>query len=144
MSSIQALKIILADSYALYLKTQNYHWNVTGTEFKTLHLLFEDQYQELAESIDEIAERIRILGQKVPALSDFIKLSSISNAHTDFNSVQMLKDLAKDQEIMVTNLNIGLKIVQKASDEASADLIVGRITIHEKNRWMLVSSITEA
>lgn len=141
MTSINALEIILANSYALYLKTQNYHWNVTGKEFRSLHLLFENQYEELAKSIDEIAERIRTLGQKIPALSSFIKLTTISDAKANLSSIDMLKDLVNDQDILIENLNQSLKIVQKLFDEATADLIVGRIKVHQKNKWMLVSSI---
>lgn len=135
------LEIILADSYALYLKTQNYHWNVTCPEFRSLHLLFEGQYKDLAEAIDEIAERIRILGSKVVEMSELIKLSSISDADSKSNDIEMLKGLAKDQQIIVDNLNKGIKIAQKSGDEGTADIFIQRLKVHQKNHWMLVSSI---
>ncbi len=91
---------ILADSYALYFKTQNYHWNVEGAEFRSLHLLFEGQYEDLAESLDELAERIRSLNAKVPALSDLIKLASIDEANLNATANEMLKSLTKDQDII--------------------------------------------
>lgn len=141
MTVIEALEKILADSYALYLKTQNYHWNVTGTEFRSLHLLFESQYTELAEAIDEIAERIRALGIKVPKLSEFIKLASVSEADSNLDSSSMIMDLAKNQDILISSLNNGLKISQKSGDEGTSDIIIQRIKIHEKSRWMLISSL---
>lgn len=141
MTVIKALEKILADSYALYLKTQNYHWNVTGTEFRSLHLLFESQYTELAEAIDEIAERIRALGVKVPKLSEFIKLASVSEADSNLDSSSMIMDLAKNQDILITSLNNGLKISQKSGDEGTSDIIIQRIKVHEKSRWMLISSL---
>lgn len=141
MTVTEVLEKILADSYALYFKTQNYHWNVTGTEFRSLHLLFESQYTELAEAIDEIAERIRTLGKKVPKLSKFIKLASVSEADWDLDSPAMITDLAKSQDTILASLNDGLKISQKSGDEGTADMIIQRIKVHEKNKWMLVSSL---
>ncbi len=141
MTITDNLKVILADSYALYLKTQNYHWNVTGPEFKTLHLLFEDQYNELSDAIDEIAERIRALDSQVGKFSEFIKLSSISEATANIKSSKMLEDLVRDQDIIISTLTNGLKIAQQSSDEASADIIIQRIKSHQKNKWMLVSSL---
>jgi starvation-inducible DNA-binding protein len=141
MTIITNLEIILADSYALYLKTQNYHWNVTGQEFKSLHLLFEEQYKDLINAIDEIAERIRALDAKVTKISKFIKLATVTEADSNLRAMAMVQDLAKDQDIIVTTLTNGLKIAQKFGDEASADIIIQRIKIHQKNRWMLVSSL---
>ena len=112
MQVVKALEQILADSYALYFKTQNYHWNVEGTEFRSLHLLFEGQYEDLAESLDELAERIRTLGVTVPALSSLIKLASISELDPNVSASEMLKSLVKDQEIMRDTLYKGLKIAQ--------------------------------
>lgn len=141
MQVIKALEQVLADSYALYLKTQNYHWNVKGAEFRSLHLLFEGQYEDLAESLDELAERIRTLDAKVPALSNLIKLASISEPNPNASANEMLKSLVKDQEIIRDTLYKGLKIAQSEGDEGTADMIIGRIKVHEKNRWMLKSSI---
>ncbi|BBJ32265.1 DNA starvation/stationary phase protection protein [Rickettsia asiatica] len=141
MQVVKALEQILADSYALYFKTQNYHWNVEGAEFRSLHLLFEGQYEDLAESLDELAERIRSLSAKVPALSDLIKLASIDEANPNATANEMLQSLTKDQDIIRDTLYKGLKAAQAESDEGTADMIIGRIKVHEKNRWMLKSSI---
>lgn len=141
MKVIKALEQILADSYALYFKTQNYHWNVEGAEFRSLHLLFEGQYEDLAESLDELAERIRTLGAKVPALSTLIKLASINEPNPNAMSDEMLESLVKDQDIVRNTLYQALKIAQAEGDEGTADMIIGRIKVHEKNRWMLKSSI---
>lgn len=141
MQVIKALEQVLADSYALYFKTQNYHWNVEGAEFRSLHLLFEGQYEDLAESLDELAERIRTLDAKVPALSNLIKLASISEPNPNASANEMLKSLVKDQDIIIDTLYKGLKIAQSEGDEGTADMIIGRIKVHEKNRWFLKSSI---
>lgn len=141
MQVVKALEQILADSYALYFKTQNYHWNVEGAEFRSLHLLFEGQYEDLAESLDELAERIRTLGAKVPALSTLIKLASINEPNPNALASEMLKSLVKDQETIIATLYKGLKIAQSEGDEGTADMIIGRIKVHEKNRWMLKSSM---
>jgi len=141
MQVVKALEQILADSYALYFKTQNYHWNVEGAEFRSLHLLFEGQYEDLAESLDELAERIRALGAKVPALSNLIKLTSIDEANPNTTANEMLKSLVKDQEIIRDILYKGLKIAQAEGDEGTVDMIIGRIKVHEKNKWMLKSSM---
>ena len=141
MQVVKALEQILADSYALYFKTQNYHWNVEGAEFRSLHLLFEGQYEDLAESLDELAERIRTLGAKVPALSSLIKLASISEPNPNASSNEMLKSLTKDEDIIIDILYKGLKVAQAAGDEGTADMIIERIKVHEKNRWFLKSSI---
>ncbi|MCC8376893.1 MAG: DNA starvation/stationary phase protection protein [Rickettsia endosymbiont of Graphium doson] len=141
MQVIKALEQVLADSYALYFKTQNYHWNVEGAEFRSLHLLFEGQYEDLAESLDELAERIRTLDAKVPTLSNLIKLASISEPNPNASANEMLKSLVKDQDIIIDTLYKGLKIAQSEGDEGTADMIIGRIKVHEKNRWFLKSSI---
>lgn len=141
MQVVKALEQILADSYALYFKTQNYHWNVEGAEFRSLHLLFEGQYEDLAESLDELAERIRTLGVKVPALSTLIKLASINEPNPNTSANEMLKSLVKDQETVIATLYKGLKIAQAEGDEGTVDMIIGRIKMHEKNKWFLRSSI---
>ncbi|ADE30370.1 Dps family protein [Rickettsia prowazekii] len=141
MQLVKALEQILADSYVLYFKTQNYHWNVEGAEFRSLHLLFEEQYKDLAESLDEIAERIRSLGTKVPIFSNLIKLASIDGTNPSATANEMLKSLIKDQDIIRETLYNGLKVAQEERDECTADMIIGRIKVHEKNRWMLKSSL---
>ncbi len=138
----QALKSVLADSYALYLKTHNYHWNVEGVHFKMLHQMFEEQYTDLAGAVDEIAERIRACGEKAPAsFSAFDKLTSINagdeNADADF----MVKDLATSQEIMIKSLQKALNTAQTANDEVTANLVIDRMQAHEKAAWMLRSTV---
>jgi starvation-inducible DNA-binding protein len=138
----EILKKVLASSYILSLKTQNYHWNVKGPHFKQLHDLFGEQYNELNTAIDDIAERIRALGINAPAnYSIYQSLSEIKDGKEDQDSASMVKDLANDQKKIVDDLNIAIEIAQKAGDESTADLAIGRITAHEKNRWMLESSI---
>ena len=138
----ESLKKVLASSYILSLKTQNYHWNVKGPHFKQLHDLFGEQYNELNAAIDDIAERIRALGTNAPAnYSTYQSLSKIEDGKEDQDSISMVKDLANDQKKIVDDLNITIEVAQKAGDESTADLAIGRITAHEKNRWMLESSI---
>lgn len=133
----------LADTYAVYLKTQNFHWNVKGPLFAALHKLFEEQYQELAEAVDEIAERIRALGSNVPAsFSHFSKLSSIKEElMTDISAEEMIKRLLADHETMAKQTTSIIKKTQQAEDEATTDMLIQRLRAHEKTAWMLRSSL---
>jgi starvation-inducible DNA-binding protein len=136
-----ALDKILADSYLLMLKTQNYHWNVVGENFKALHELFQTQYEDLFSAIDEIAERIRALGSKVEgSFEHFKKLSDFRNANKNFDNRAMLQDLVNDNELISKILREAIKLAQDEGDEVSADLFIQRAKIHEKNVWMLISS----
>lgn len=138
---INQLNIVLVETYSLYLKTQSYHWNVTGASFYSLHHLFEEQYKELAEAIDEIAERIRTLGAKVKV--DFLYFDqnkSISDADSSNSANSMLKDLIQGQEIMINKLKELSNIASNNADKASEDLAITRIQSHEKQKWMLSSS----
>lgn len=137
----KALSSLLADSYTLYLKTQNYHWNVTGPQFKSLHLQFEEQYTELAAAIDEIAERIRALGHTAPgSYAQFAELASIKEAgHNVPDGIQMVKNLAEDNIALAKTAYKVIEAAEKAGDEVSVDLGVGRSTVHEKTAWMLES-----
>lgn len=137
---VQALSVLLADSYGLYLKTQNYHWNVTGPMFQSLHTMFQTQYEELTLIIDEIAERIRALGAKAPgSYSAFAKLGSIGEENGSPSAAEMIENLAADQNLLIASAQALLEAAQAAGDEATADLAIGRITLHEKNRWMLLA-----
>lgn len=139
---IQAMHLVLADTYALYLKTQNYHWNVTGPEFKSLHLLFEEQYNDLATAIDELAERIRMLNSKVTAsLQKFNQDKTIEDADHTFAAEKMVSDLAHDQQKIIKTLHAALRLAQAANDEVTTGMLTERISQHEKNQWMLSSSI---
>jgi starvation-inducible DNA-binding protein len=134
------LSRVLADSYTLYLKTHNYHWNVTGPMFQTLHLLFETQYTELALAVDLIAERIRALGHPAPGTyKDFARLSSIKERTGVPKATDMIRDLVEGQEAVVRTAREVFPLVEKSSDEPSADLLTQRMQVHEKNAWMLRS-----
>ena len=139
---MNSLSKLLADNYALYLKTQNYHWNVTGPNFKPLHLLFEEQYNDLFVANDDIAERIRTLGQKVPAtFSVFNSNSSIKDGDEKSNAKSMVEELANDQAVIIDSLKEVFKAAQEIGDEVTIGFVTDRIGIHEKAAWMLRSSI---
>lgn len=131
---------LLADSYTLYLKTHGFHWNVTGPMFNTLHIMFMDQYTELWNALDPIAERIRALGHPAPAsYAQFVKLSSIEEETGVPNATGMIRQLIAGQEALTRTARGIFPIVDKAGDEPTADLLTQRMQIHEKNAWMLRS-----
>lgn len=137
----EALKVVLADSYSLYLKTHNYHWNVEGVHFKMLHEMFEEQYTDLAGAVDEIAERIRTLGEKAPGtFAAFTDLSSIKPGNENADASSMVKDLADSQDVMVESLKKALEAAQTANDEVTIGLVTDRMGVHEKAAWMLKST----
>lgn len=136
------LAVLLADTYTLYLKTHNYHWNVTGPMFQTLHTLFETQYNELALAVDEIAERIRALGEFAPgSYKEYAKLTSIKEADGIPSAEEMIKDLVKGQEAIAKTARSIVPVADEASDEVSLDLLTQRMTVHEKTAWMLRSLV---
>lgn len=137
----EVLSVALASVYSLYLKTQFYHWNVTGPHFAELHAMFEEQYVALRNSVDEIAERIRALGYTSPGtFREFTELSSVSEDKTLPGSWQsMVKNLTQGHEAIARNLREAIPAVQKAGDEATADLFIGKLQEHEKTAWMLRS-----
>lgn len=138
---IDALMHVLADSYALYLKTHVYHWNVTGSNFKSLHELFEDQYNDLFAAVDEIAERIRTLGTKVNL--NFKKISSlahIKDPNEKATATGMVKELYKDQLQIIDCIKDALEKAHKADDEGTIAILSERIAVHEKTAWMLKAS----
>lgn len=136
----EGLSRLLADSYTLYLKTHNFHWNVTGPMFSTLHTLFEQHYTELATAVDEIAERIRALGVAAPgSYRQFGELSSIPEETGVPGAEEMIRQLVQGQEAVVRTARSVFPIVESANDEPSADLLTQRMQIHEKNAWMLRS-----
>lgn len=137
-----ALAKVLADSYTLYLKTQNYHWNVTGPHFSSLHALFQTQYEDLIAANDEIAERIRALGAKAPgSFAAFEKISTIKGEEGTPGWQDMVKNLANDQDKIVATAKEALKSAEEVDDQPTIDLMVGRIAQHEKNKWMLKSHL---
>jgi starvation-inducible DNA-binding protein len=134
------LSKLLADTYTLYLKTHNFHWNVTGPMFQGLHLMFETQYTELAAAVDLIAERIRALGAPAPGTyAEFGKLSSIKETHGVPKADDMIRLLLEGQEAVVRTARSIFPVAEKAGDEATADLLTQRIQLHEKTAWMLRS-----
>uniref|UniRef100_UPI0040470DA5 Dps family protein n=1 Tax=Rheinheimera sp. TaxID=1869214 RepID=UPI0040470DA5 len=136
------LSILLADTYTLYLKTHNYHWNVTGPMFQTLHTLFETQYNELALAVDEIAERIRALGEFAPgSYKEYAKLTSIKEADGIPSAEDMIKDLVKGQEAIAKTARSIVPVADHAADEVTLDLLTQRMTVHEKTAWMLRSLV---
>jgi len=136
------LSHLLADTYTLYLKTHNFHWNVTGPMFNTLHLMFEAQYNELALAVDAIAERIRALGVPAPgSYADFGKLTSIKEAKGVPSATDMIKQLVEGQEAVARTARKIFPIAESANDEPTADLLTQRLQIHEKTAWMLRSML---
>lgn len=136
----EGLSHLLADTYTLYLKTHNFHWNVTGPMFQTLHLMFETQYNELALAVDLIAERIRALGYPAPGTySEYAKLSSIKESAGVPKAEEMIRLLVEGQEAVVRTARSIFPAVERASDEPTADLLTQRMQVHEKTAWMLRS-----
>ncbi len=132
------LSRLLADSYTLYLQTHNFHWNVTGPQFRELHLMFEEHYTELATAVDEIAERIRTLGIAAPGTyKEFAKLSAIDEVEGVPEADEMVKLLTSGHEQVVKTSRDVLKVAQDADDESTAALVSDRMRIHEKTAWML-------
>ncbi len=134
------LSHLLADTYTLYLKTHNFHWNVTGPMFQTLHLMFETQYNELALAVDLIAERIRALGFPAPAsYAAFTRLSSIKESESVPKAEEMIRQLVAGQEAVARTARSVFPVVEKVNDQPTADLLTQRMQVHEKTAWMLRS-----
>ncbi|NEQ25919.1 MAG: DNA starvation/stationary phase protection protein [Microcoleus sp. SIO2G3] len=136
----QGLSRLLADTYTLYLKTHNFHWNVTGPMFQTLHTMFEQQYTELAVAVDDIAERIRSLGFPAPGTySDYVKLASIEETMGVPTADDMIRLLVAGNEAVVRTARAAFPAAERAGDESTADLLTDRLRLHEKTAWMLRS-----
>ena len=139
---VEALEGLLADSYTLYLKTHSYHWNVTGPMFSTLHTLFETEYTDLALAVDEIAERIRALGAPAPgSYSQFQERAVVKEDSSVPPAMEMIAHLVEDQETVTATARKLVRAAEAAGDDASVDLGVRRIEVHEKNAWMLRSHL---
>ncbi|MEY3256553.1 MAG: hypothetical protein RLZZ29_1688 [Cyanobacteriota bacterium] len=140
----QGLSCLLADTYSLYLKTHNFHWNVTGSMFQTLHLMFETQYTELALAVDLIAERIRALGYPAPGTySEYARLTSIPETPGVPKAKEMIQLLVEGQEAVVRTARSIFPLVDEVNDEPTADLLTQRMQIHEKTAWMLRSLLED-
>ena len=139
----EGLSRVLADSYTLYLKTHNYHWNVEGPNFESLHELFEGQYKDLAAAVDEIAERIRALGHYAPgSFGEFAKLSAVREETGRPDWQQMVRQLAEDQETVVGTCRQIVEIANDADDHVTEHMMADRMQMHEKNAWMLRSHLS--
>ncbi len=134
------LSRLLADEYTLYLKTHNFHWNVTGPLFNSLHLMFMTHYTEAATAVDDVAERIRALGFPAPGTySQFVELSSIEETKGVPDAMEMVRLLVKGHEACARTARSVFPLAEKASDEPTADLLTQRLQLHEKTAWMLRS-----
>lgn len=139
---INSLNKVLSSTYGLYLKTQNYHWNVTGTHFHDLHILFESQYASLAQAVDIIAEQIRANGHKAPAtFKMYLSLSVVDEGNEEFTWQEMVQDLYQSHLLLSKLLKDGLEITAKANDQVVNDLYLQRLAEHQKAAWMLKSIV---
>lgn len=133
---------VLADTYAVYLKTHGYHWNVRGPEFFSLHSLLEEQYREIWAAVDEIAERIRALGELAPqGYATFANLTSIKDGDPEKDAPAMLTELMRDHETLIATARDALKAADDEGDDVTVDLLTARLAAHEKSTWMLRSTL---
>lgn len=140
MKSAEHLKILLANTYLLALKTQNCHWNIISPNFSMLHELFGTQYEGLSDAIDEIAERIRMLEEKTPAtLREFLTLTTLTENDVFKSAEEMIFALLKDHEKIISELRATLKALESSNDEGTIDFFIGRLRDHEKTAWILRS-----
>lgn len=140
----QNLGLVLADTYLLYTKTQNFHWNLKDPRFYSLHLFFEKQYEELAEALDEIAERIRMLGEQSPgSMKQFLEMSNLKESDGNLKGDEMIQELLKDHESLIRFVRERIDLSQDLGDEGTADLLIKRVREHEKHAWMLRSHLVK-
>lgn len=141
---VQGLSHFLADTYTLYLKTHNFHWNVTGPMFQTLHTLFMEFYQEQWLAVDLVAERIRALGARAPGTyEDFSRLTAIKAGMANPHAIDMIRELAEGQQTLIHTARELFPIAEDANDQATCELLTQRLQIHEKNTWILRSLLEE-
>lgn len=141
---VDSLSTVLADAYMLYLKTHNFHWNVTGPMFSSLHVMFEEQYTEQWTALDDIAERIRSLGHFAPATyKRYAELSSIKEEPEVLSAKDMIRQLVDGNEILTRTLRAGVKVADELDDFPTADMLTTRMDVHEKNAWMLRSFLEQ-
>lgn len=139
---VQELSTLQADTYVLYVKTQNFHWNVVDPRFHSLHEFFEEQYEELAEAVDVIAERIRALDEKAPgSMREYLELTRLEESKNTLSAGEMLKALLHDHESLIQALRIAIDQTAKLGDQGSSDLCINRIRAHEKTAWMIRSHL---
>ena len=141
-SVTESLAHLLADTYTLYLKTQNCHWNVAGIQFFTLHKMFEEQYNSLATAVDQLAERLRALNTMAPgSLAQFLQLTSLKEITKPLDTIKMLKELLHDHEALSASISTALQLTKQEDDEVTMDLLIQRKAEHEKTALMLRSSL---
>jgi starvation-inducible DNA-binding protein len=141
---VESLSSVLADAYMLYLKTHNFHWNVTGPMFSALHVMFEEQYTEQWNALDDIAERIRALGHFAPATyKRYAELSSITEEPDVLAAKEMIRQLVDGNETLIRTLRAGVKVADELDDYPTADMLTTRMEVHEKNAWMLRSFLEQ-
>jgi starvation-inducible DNA-binding protein len=141
---VQGLSALLADSYTLYLMTHNFHWNVTGPQFNSLHMMFMTQYTEQWNALDEIAERIRALGHPAPGTyQEFVRLASIKEVDGVPAAMDMVRHLVAAHEATARTARAVFPVVNAANDQPTADLLTQRLDVHEKTAWMLRSLLEE-
>ncbi|MBA3238080.1 MAG: DNA starvation/stationary phase protection protein [Parachlamydiaceae bacterium] len=139
---IQLLSHMLADNYVLYVKTQNFHWNIVDSRFYSLHVLFEEQYKDLAEAADELAERIRMIQGKAPAtMAEFLKLASLKEPEQSLDGDQMITELMRDNQEIAGKLRACIAKAGEMGDDGTVDLLTARLRKHEKAAWMLQSHL---
>lgn len=139
---VEELTKVLADSYAVYLKTHGYHWNVRGPEFFAVHNLLEQQYRDIWEALDDIAERIRALGEFAPqGYAAFANLTSIKDGEPDRDAMGMLRELMRDHETVIATSRRALEVADEDGDDVTVDLLTQRLAAHEKFAWMLRSTL---
>lgn len=141
--SAEAIRKLLADTYTLYLKTHGYHWNVEGPHFQQLHIQFMEQYTEMWNAVDELAERLRALGHSAPAsYAEMAKLSTVKEETGRPDWQEMVKTLAHGHEQVAKTARQVLRIAEEVGDDATADVVGPRVTLHEKTAWMLRATAT--
>lgn len=136
----QMLAQVLSNTYVLYVKTQNFHWNVVDPRFYSLHLLFEKQYEELADALDDLAERIRMIGGKAPgSMQEFQQLATLEEGSSNTSGDEMIQQLMEDHTVMADAIRASIASANDLGDDGTADLLVQRLRSHEKSSWMLRS-----
>lgn len=141
-STVSLLATLLADTYVLYVKTQNFHWNIEDPRFYSLHKMLEGQYEELAEANDLIAERIRAVGEKSPgSMKEFLNFTNLTEADENYTGHEMIEELYKDHQTLIKSLHSYIQKGEKTNDDGTVDLFIQRLRAHEKTAWMLKSHL---
>jgi len=139
---IERLSHFMADTAIVYVKTLNFHWNMVGTEFFMYHRLLEEQYKEMSEGLDELAERIRMLGGQAPgSMKEFLGLACIPESPSNLSQERMVQQLVKDNESLVEHAHALIEYSDEQNDQGTSDLVIERLRAHDKNAWLLRSHL---